>query len=535
MTEHIFTLLELMNYRGRWEPIDRLIKLGGIQLMIQVIALSYDWLYQGRADTVRSALDVLAVCCVVPRVQLALCDKFELVDERTVGINLLLSVAEGEVVQDSPEVVRAALLVLCYLLCGPVVRPGCVKHAATPTPTRHRAIDRGVKSSDEVINKVWECVRDNNGIMALLQLIQTKTPLTDADSIRALACRALVGLARSPTATQIMSKLPIFSNGVLSMLLREPVLQDRRSEHLKFQQHAHELIAKVSGPSRKTNYDNSEISLEMLHRAGVVAATRIRYNDKQLFQLMHEHLVLSGLYKTAEVLRAEALITPLVDATAAAAAGPPVYPAHSMISFHPSHLSRRLVASPTPGRNLAPARPPSRPITVARNSGPGPTTPGRPAPRAAQSGTPGRPVSGTPLPIRVNRPQHRAPVTPSPAPRSAMKTMEGGEGGGGRSSDGGQEEGGRHEVSLASIVSDFLAGQHALCRNPMTTCPEFDLFLPHKCPDQRSRRAAPLNFTARHSRKSLFPPFGGPDGSKLDRKLLYSRFRPIKVINTDDC
>ena len=497
--------------------------------MIQVIALSYDWLYQGRADTVRSALDVLAVCCVVPRVQLALCDKFELVDERTVGINLLLSVAEGEVVQDSPEVVRAALLVLCYLLCGPVVRPGCVKHAATPTPTRHRATDRGVKSSDEVINKVWECVRDNNGIMALLQLIQTKTPLTDADSIRALACRALVGLARSPTATQIMSKLPIFSNGVLSMLLREPVLQDRRSEHLKFQQHAHELIAKVSGPSRKTNYDNSEISLEMLHRAGVVAATRIRYNDKQLFQLIHEHLVLSGLYKTAEVLRAEALITPLVDATAAAAAGPPVYPAHSMISFHPSHLSRRLVASPTPGRNLAPARPPSRPITVARNSGPGPTTPGRPVPRAAQSGTPGRPVTGTPLPIRVNRPQHRAPVTHSPAPRSAMKTMEGGEGGGGRSSDSSQEEGGRHEVSLASIVSDFLAGQHALCRNPMTTCPEFDLFLPHKCPDQRSRRAAPLNFTARHSRKSIFPPFGGPDGSKLDRKLLYSRFRPIKV------
>ena len=69
---------------------------------------------------------------------------------------------------------------------------------------------------------------------------------TEADSICALACRALVGLACSPTATQIMSKLPIFSDGVLSMLLREPVLQDRRSEHLKFQQHAHEFIAKVS-------------------------------------------------------------------------------------------------------------------------------------------------------------------------------------------------------------------------------------------------------------------------------------------------
>ena len=42
------------------------------------------------------------------------------------------------------------------------------------------------------VSQVWECARENNGIMALLQLIQTKTPLTDADEIRALACRALV-------------------------------------------------------------------------------------------------------------------------------------------------------------------------------------------------------------------------------------------------------------------------------------------------------------------------------------------------------
>ena len=79
-------------------------------------------------------------------------------------------------------------------------------------------------------------------------------------------------------------------------------------------------------------------------------------------------------------------------------------------------------------------------------------------------------------------------------------------------------------MSLVSIVSDYLAGQHALCKNPMTTCPEFDLFLPHKCPDKRSRRDAPLNFTVRYSRQSYFPPHAGPDGKKLNRKLLYSRY-----------
>ena len=142
---------------------------------------------------------------------------------------------------------------------------------------------------------MWECVRFNNGIMALLQLIQvafyliclflfyfphllsqTKTPISDADSIRLLACKALVGLARSATATQIMSKLPIFNNGTLNQLLREPVLQDRRSEHVKFQQHAHELIEKVSGPMSRKNYENNDITLDMLHRASVVASTKIR-------------------------------------------------------------------------------------------------------------------------------------------------------------------------------------------------------------------------------------------------------------------
>ena len=39
MTEHIESLLTMMDFRGRWEPIDRFIKLGGIQLMLQVVSL----------------------------------------------------------------------------------------------------------------------------------------------------------------------------------------------------------------------------------------------------------------------------------------------------------------------------------------------------------------------------------------------------------------------------------------------------------------------------------------------------------------
>ena len=143
------------------------------------------------------------------------------------------------------------------------------------------------KTSEDLINKVWDCVRSNNGIMVLLNLLHCKTPLTDADSIRALACRALVGLARSSAARQIMSKLPIFTNGELQQLVRGPVLQDKRTEHVKFQEYAMELIKKVSGPEGNAkSLTESEFSLEMLHRQSVVAQTKITFPKKQLLQLI---------------------------------------------------------------------------------------------------------------------------------------------------------------------------------------------------------------------------------------------------------
>jgi len=64
-------------------------------------------------------------------------------------------------------------------------------------------------------------------------------------------------------------------------------------------------------------------------------------------------------------------------------------------------------------------------------------------------------------------------------------------------------------VSLDGIVTEYLMNQHALCKNPMVTCPQFDLFHPHKCPDARSKNTAPTNFTARMQRRAIHPPHGG--------------------------
>ena len=510
VTEKIDTLLKLMHFRARWPPIDEFIKLGGVGLLLKLIVKSYDWFMIGKEDTVKPALDILAVCSVLPRVQLSLCENMDSPEEKNSGIYILIACAEGEVVND-PTAQKAALLVLCHLLCAPISRPGSVKHSAERTPGKRRC-------SDDVINAVWECFRSNNGIMAMLQLIQTKTPITDADRIRTLACQALVGLARSPTATQIMSKLPIFNNGVLTMLVREPVLSDNIAEHQKFQKHAQELLEKVSGPGSEKSYDNHDITLDMLHRASVVANTKIRFNNKQLYQLIHEHLMLSGLRKSAEVLRKEADFVPLVQDNC-----PAIYPSSGMVSSSTPLPARRLLLSPPPRAIATPRQvvtPVSRSSIQSRVQSMNTGTPQR---SLLDSATRTSSASSN-LPLRINRTPRGASTNHFPSrttPKPAEPVY------GGRTPVEPAEP--ERKVTLTSLVSDYLSNKHAMCKNPMTTCPEFDLFLPHKCPDKPSKREAPINFITRQCRKSSMAPFGGPGGARLDRKLLYSRFRPVKV------
>ena len=516
VTEQIDTLMKLMHFRSRWGPIDEFIKLGGVGLLLNLIVKSCDWILIGKEDTVKPALDILAVCAVIPRVQLSLCDNLGVTPEdKNSGINILLACAEGEVVYD-PLVQKAALNVLCHLLCAPIVRPGSIKHSGDKTSCKRR-------SSDDVINAIWDNFRSSNGIMMMLQLIQTKTPVKDADNIRALACQALVGLARSSMATQIMSKLPIFNNGVLTMLVREPVLSDNLSEHLKFQKHAQELLEKVSGPGSRRNYDNVDITLDMLHRASVVANTKIRFNNKQLYQLIHEHLMLSGLKKSADMLRREADIVPLVQENC-----PVVYPPTGMISYATPLPNRRFLLSPPPRSSTTPrpaVTPSSRPSIQSRVQS---------SAASAASTTPthgpnrnldfSRTNTTPSLPIRINRNPRPSNSTPFSS-RSQPKPLEP-INGAKPSVDIVEQD---RKVSLTSLVSDYLSNKHALCKNPMTTCPEFDLFLPHKCPDKQSKREAPINIVTRQIRKRTHAPFGGPGGAKLNRKLLYSRFRPMKV------
>lgn len=85
--------------------------------------------------------------------------------------------------------------------------------------------------------------------------------------------------------------------------MKEPVLQDKRSEHARFCRYAAELMERVSG---KPLLMGTDISLARLQRANVVAQTRITFSEKELLMLIRSHLVAKGLHDTANTLVKEA-------------------------------------------------------------------------------------------------------------------------------------------------------------------------------------------------------------------------------------
>ena len=140
---------------------------GGVNMLMQVIVLSSDWSWLGRVETVL-AQDTLAVTCVSLRVQGMLCNKFDLPEESVVGISLILGAAEAEIVPECLEVQKAALQVLCYLLCGTLARSSSIKVSHTPTPSK--------RSSRTSRTATWSVRCESvsgrtTGIMTLLNLI----------------------------------------------------------------------------------------------------------------------------------------------------------------------------------------------------------------------------------------------------------------------------------------------------------------------------------------------------------------------------
>lgn len=163
-----------------------------------------------RADAVRSALDVLLVCSVMPRFRNSLCDCVISIpgEHKSSPFPIILAAASGEIVMDV-DCQRSALNIIINCVCGPITPSNQNSNQSRSSKKKSKP------GSEELLSKLWNAVRLNNGIMVLLNLLMAKTPITDADSIRTLSCKALCGLARSETVRQVIAKLPLFTNGEL--------------------------------------------------------------------------------------------------------------------------------------------------------------------------------------------------------------------------------------------------------------------------------------------------------------------------------
>ncbi|KAI1891185.1 hypothetical protein AGOR_G00162350 [Albula goreensis] len=524
-------LIEYGPARLYWGPAEVFHKLSCIQLMLQLISFACDWrTYYGRSDTVRYALDILAILTVVPKTQTLMSETVDVLDEGgstvcTVGMSIILGVAEGEVFVNDAEIQKSALQVVINCVCAPDKRVSSIGKFMAGTPRRR--LPQPTKASENVLTKMWNVVQSNNGIKVLLSLLTVKMPITDADQIRALACKALVGLSRSAAVRQIISKLPLFSSGQIQQLMKEPLLQDKRSEHVKFCRYAAELIERVSG---KPLLVGTDVSLARLQRANVVAQSRISFPEKELLLLIRNHLVSKGLQDTANMLTKEADLpmahlshasAPFsavsVAPTSSPGAGLPRTPRLAngvapRLSGHVSHSASPSLGhvQPRPSASQPPAPPP-------------PPSPAGPTPH-----THGSPLIGRILFTR-ERPLQQPCGHAGKRPRILRQKSDHGAF---SQSPAMKKQLDRHLPSppaLDSIITEYLREQHARCKNPVATCPPFSLFTPHQCPESKQRRQAPTSFTSRLTRRVVYPKYGGVDGGCFDRHLIFSRFRPISV------
>uniref|UniRef100_A0A3P9JK53 DDB1- and CUL4-associated factor 1 n=1 Tax=Oryzias latipes TaxID=8090 RepID=A0A3P9JK53_ORYLA len=532
-------LIEYGPLRLYWEPAEVFHKLSCVQLLLQLISIACEWrTYYGRSDTVRYALDILSILTVVPKTQILLCESIAVLDDggatvSTVGMSIVLAVAEGEIFVNDAEIQKSALQVIINCVCAPDKRMCSIGKFIAGTPRRR--LPQQSKSSENVLTKMWNVVQSNNGIKVLLSLLTVKMPITDADQIRALACKALVGLSRSTSVRQIISKLPLFSSGHIQQLMKEPVLQDKRSEHVKFCKFAAELIERISG---KPLLIGTDVSLAWLQRASVVAQSRIAFPEKELLLLIRNHLLAKGLHDTATALTKEADLpmTCLSHTSHSTSAFPSVAPPPpaSPVATIPraprlaNGVGARLGNHPSHTPIQASSHPQSRPSTsqpVVCTSNVLPST------SASHCN------SSSPLIGRIIFSRERQTTCGTMSCKKARVLRQKSDHGAFSQSPAMKKQFDRHLPSppaLDSIITEYLREQHARCKNPVATCPPFSLFTPHQCPEPKQRRQAPTNFTSRHTRRVIYPKYGGVDGGCFDRHLIFSRFRPISVFREAD-
>jgi len=487
--------------RFSWRAIDKIVQEEGVNYLLKIIAhiCNEGIFFAGKSDTVRSALETLVVCSLSPRVQqLLLREVVETnipypIDHPALAV--IVMCADPRIFDADCQ--KSALNILINFVCTNQqarVPPPMLNTSvdttqemsrATPGSGRKKGQARGSIDLSLALRKaIWS----NNGTLILPKLLTVNSPLTEADTIRSLSCRVLCGLAKEESIRQIMSKLPLFTDGQLQSLMKEPILPEKRIEHASFCKYCKELIELVTG-TPVTSASGIEPSLPEIRRRLVVAQTKIDYDRSEAYLLIHNYLNSEGFPEVAAAFYKAA------NLAAKAAKGPSALP-----------LPRNQPRSP--------------PLSISNQSFNEPSTPQTPA----NKNQPINPSSPGPVHFKTMKNNINGLSNPKSLlmqksilqPSQLYKKLN--------------EPNSSATVTLDSILTEYLRHQHSLCKNPVSTCPPFKLLAPHRCPEPTNKLSAPLNIASRIIRRRVYSPKGGVYGAKYDRHYVYSKFRPVRLV-----
>ncbi|KAG3203264.1 hypothetical protein PC128_g2648 [Phytophthora cactorum] len=333
---------------GMWPPAAKLNHLRGVLVLLEVVALMCSVMQNTDPDanstTIRIwtaeraqfCLDSLRVLTlVVPSLANEVCSTEVSLEEgasKKIGMTILLEIAMSSNPRDS-ELVRDALRVFCNCV-SPPHHEDCWQHPLkdirqytltarsmrTKKDDQAEAAVQGANTADncsnccskakddKMLRPVRKLARERNAIKVCVYLLRYKRSVQNADAIRLLATRALLGLSRDRHISQILEKMQV--GQLLSDMIRsDPVLEENADIHVRFRESALDLISHVT--HRASNVvinEATDPTVRKIEKASIVANTKISYDENELLRLIHDHLVTKGLRHAASALVDEAKI-----------------------------------------------------------------------------------------------------------------------------------------------------------------------------------------------------------------------------------
>lgn len=499
-----------------WKPVDDVKKLGLIKTLFGVVILCHELGPTGRFDIAINALNTLWLSTCVPKVQHELCESMQLPNGNEAdGLQIILEIVGG-VILDDPNVRRAALNVLinCISLPDEISKPtrSDSSERKDKESRRSRGAFLGLQAKEHQ-EKIWAVIRKYNGINTLLTVIRANHPIGDADETRALACRALREFAKWEPVAQILSKLPFITGNELQGLMRQPIMLEKRSEHLLFCDEAKKLIETVTQRPMIDKLANpKDLTQERLWKSHVIANTRVCYNEKELLQLIHDHLLQKGLHQTASQLVSEAEL-PDVPASRAATTPARLPPMPRMRSLLLPLQSRSLVLPGASGLTTAGTNSEIATPINSHNKRLGSVSA-----QWAQCD----PSFLEPSPGHVRKSRSSTGFPQRIQLRSSMS--------GGTRLPIGDRNTMHPYKDLNDIVTEYFRVQHSKCSHPVTTCPPFSLFYPHRCPEPRSVGLVPTNIVTRIGVRDILPYNSGRMVHSRNERYVFSRFRSSRAL-----